>query len=207
MISCSRTLLCVTLPHCTVRDVITERTRVPDVSVPVMVMAYVPAGVPGLPPPRPLPPPQATWKNKAAKSRQASASAVSFSLPFCFETRSTRVAANPISGRQRAQKSPVLLLDGKAPVVDGVVLTVRLAGVPGVVDLGLIEHAGASVGKGITAQVRATEPLNPPDAITFTVDVDDAPGLTVAGVDAEAESEKSEATMTNEHCLPRSALY
>jgi hypothetical protein len=72
-----------------------------------------------------------------------------------------------------------------------VVLTVRVAGVPGVMEPGLIEHCGAIPGDGCTKQERVTEPLNAEIAVTFTVAVDDPPGLTVLGVSPEAESEKS----------------
>ncbi len=60
-------------------------------------------------------------------------------------------------------------------------LTLSVAGVPGAVELGLIEHVGARVGEGVTEQVRATVALNPAAAgTTFTVEVDGAaPGLTV----------------------------
>lgn len=54
-----------------------------------------------------------------------------------------------------------------------------------------MEQVGASAGAGVTAQVRATELLNPPIAATVSAEVDDAPGLTVAGVSAEAVREKS----------------
>jgi hypothetical protein len=60
-------------------------------------------------------------------------------------------------------------------------------------ELGLIEHVGASAGKGVTAQVSATELKNPlAAATTFTMEVEDAPGLTAAGVSAVAETVKSE---------------
>jgi hypothetical protein len=88
-----------------------------------------------------------------------------------------------------------------------VVLTVNVAGVPGGTELGLIEHAGASAGEGVTVQVSATEPLNPLIAVTSTAAVDDPPGLTVAGVGVEDESVKSRISVANEHFLPRSALY
>ena len=82
-----------------------------------------------------------------------------------------------------------------------VVRTVSVAGVPGITELGLIEHVGASTGKGVTAQVSATALKNPFAAgTTFTVEVDDAPGLTVVGVSAEAESEKSELNVTPTDC-------
>ena len=70
-------------------------------------------------------------------------------------------------------------------------LTVKIAAVPAVVELGLIEHFGASDGNGCTEQERATGELKPPAVVTFTVAVDDAPGLTVPGVSGEAETEKS----------------
>jgi hypothetical protein len=69
--------------------------------------------------------------------------------------------------------------------------TVNIAAVPAVAELGLIEHRGASAGEGCTEHERATEPLNPPAAVTFTVEVDDAPGLTVLGASGEMASEKS----------------
>jgi hypothetical protein len=81
--------------------------------------------------------------------------------------------------------------------VGPVVPTLRVAGVPGAVELGLIEHVGARVGEGVTEQVRATALKNPAAAgTTFTVEVDGAaPGLTVPGVSADAESEKSESNV------------
>ena len=80
--------------------------------------------------------------------------------------------------------------------VGPVVRTVSVAAVPGVVELGLIEQVGASAGNGVTEQLRATELKNPlAAATTLIVEVDDAPGLTAAGVRAEAESEKSESNV------------
>jgi len=76
-----------------------------------------------------------------------------------------------------------------------VVLTVNIAGIPFIVELGLIEHFGARGGNGCTEQERATALLKPPVVVTFTVAVDDAPGLTVPGVSGEAESENSGVTM------------
>jgi hypothetical protein len=74
--------------------------------------------------------------------------------------------------------------------VGPVVLTVNVEGVPGTIEPELNEHVGANVGAGCTEQVRATAPLNPPAALaTFNVEVDGAPGLTAAGVSAEAERE------------------
>ena len=70
-------------------------------------------------------------------------------------------------------------------------LTVKIAAVPAVVELGLIEHFGASGGNGCTEQERVTALLKPTAVVTFTVAVDDAPGFTVPGVSGEAETEKS----------------
>jgi hypothetical protein len=39
--------------------------------------------------------------------------------------------------------------------------------------------------------VKATDPLNELSGFTFTVEVDDPPGLTLTGVSAEADTEKS----------------
>ena len=80
-------------------------------------------------------------------------------------------------------------------------LTVSLAGIPAVVELGLIEHFGARGRNGCTEQERATALLKPPVVVTFTVAVDDAPGLTVPGVSGEAESEKSGVTVMETRAL------
>jgi hypothetical protein len=69
-----------------------------------------------------------------------------------------------------------------------------VAGVPGATELGLTEQVGASAGAGVTAQVKDTEPLKPPTAATVSVEVDEPPALTVAGVSVEAETEKSGAS-------------
>jgi len=82
-------------------------------------------------------------------------------------------------------------VEGKATAVGPVVLTVNIAAVPAVVELGLIEHFGARDGNGCTEQERATALLKPPAVVTLTVALDDAPGLTVPGVSGEAETEKS----------------
>jgi hypothetical protein len=39
--------------------------------------------------------------------------------------------------------------------------------------------------------VKATDPLNELNGATFTVEVEDPPGLTVAGMNVDAETEKS----------------
>jgi hypothetical protein len=81
------------------------------------------------------------------------------------------------------------------------VLTVSVAAVPGITEVGLIEHVGASAGVGETAQVSATALKNPFAAgTTFTLEVDDAPGLTAAGMSAVAESEKSELNVAPTDC-------
>jgi hypothetical protein len=80
-----------------------ECTKEPAAYVPMTLMVYIPAGVPLLPPGLLLLPPQASWKTKPANSMQASAAVVSFPfLLFRSEPRPTRVATNPISGRQSA---------------------------------------------------------------------------------------------------------
>jgi len=85
--------------------VFVECTSVPDASTPVMEMVYAPAGVPPWPPLLTLllPPPQATWKTKLANSTQASAASVRiFLFLFLPGPGTTRVATNPISGKQTA---------------------------------------------------------------------------------------------------------
>ena len=77
-----------------------------------------------------------------------------------------------------------------AEAAGGVVLTVKVEGVPGAMEPALNEHLGARAGVGVTEQVSATAPLNPPAAVaTFIVEVDDPPAFTVPGMSAEAESE------------------
>ena len=121
-----------------------------------------------------------------------SAAAVSFPfLLFGFEPKLTRDTTNPSNGRQIAKNSPELNLADIARAVGAVVFTVSVAGVPTATELGLIEQVGASAGVGDTAQVNAMEPLNPAGAVTFSVEVAEPPALTVAGVSAEAVSEKS----------------
>jgi hypothetical protein len=82
-------------------------------------------------------------------------------------------------------------MEGKALAVAPVVLTVRVAGVPGVIEPGLIEHVGANADDGVTEQERAAKPLNAANALIFTAEVEDAPALTGFGASPEAESEKS----------------
>ena len=73
-------------------------------------------------------------------------------------------------------------------MVGAVVVIVSVAGVPGAIELGLIEQCGASVDAGESEQARETDPLNPFTAFTFTVEVDDCPGDTGLGVAEEPES-------------------
>jgi hypothetical protein len=60
-----------------------------------------------------------------------------------------------------------------------------------------MEHVGASAGAGCTEHESATAPLNPAAAVTFTVEVDEPPGLTAAGVSAKEGSEKSTRNVAN----------
>lgn len=96
-----------------------------------------------------------------------------------------------ISGRQSAKNTP-RPTENITRADAAVVFTVNAAAAPGATDLGLTEQVGAKAGVGVTAQVKATELLNPPAATTFNVEVDDPPALTVAGVSAEAVREKSD---------------
>jgi hypothetical protein len=70
--------------------------------------------------------------------------------------------------------------------VAALVATVRVAEVPGCIDVGLKLHVGAFAEAGETTQVSATDPLNPFSAPTVTVEVAEAPGLTDAGFSAVA---------------------
>jgi hypothetical protein len=76
--------------------------------------------------------------------------------------------ANPKNGSHKAynrRESPA----SRADADDGVVVTVRVAEVPGLTEAGLIEHCGASAGDGLTEQARETEALNPPSGVTLMV--------------------------------------
>ena len=70
-------------------------------------------------------------------------------------------------------------------------LTVKIAGVPAVIEPGLIEHFGAIAGDGCTEQDRVTEPLKPEIAVVLTAAVDDPPRVTVLGVSPEVAGAKS----------------
>ena len=68
---------------------------------------------------------------------------------------------------------------------------VNVAEVPGVTELGLIEHCGASAGAGETEQARDTEALNPFTALMFTVEVEDRPALMGLGLGKDPTTENS----------------
>lgn len=160
--------------------------------MPVTRMTYVPAGVPPLPPLLfVLPPPHATPKTKAANTH---ATATARLFPFLLLSEPKPTPATPISGNQSAYNGSDPDPECEVLAVAPVVLTVSMAGLPGVIEPGLIEHFGAIAGDGCTEQERATEPLNAEVAVIFTVAVDDPPGLTVLGVSPEAETEKAGAS-------------
>ena len=75
--------------------------------------------------------------------------------------------------------------------VGAVLVMVRVAGVPGVIEFGFREHCGACAGEGCTEQVKATEPVNPLTAPTSTLAVELCPGLIAPGVAAVEDMEKS----------------
>lgn len=76
--------------------------------------------------------------------------------------------------------------------MDGVVFTVRV--VAEFDELGVTEHVGAPVGNGSTEQVNETELLKVPIAVMFTLAEADCPALTVLGVNADDDNEKSAVT-------------
>ena len=105
--------------------------------------------------------------------------------------------AKPINPIQREKNSPGPGLADIVPAPDPVVVTVNNAVFPVIMELGLIEHSGAVVSIGCTEHARAMEPLNPPVAVSFTVELDEAPGFIVPGVSAEAESKKPSGVTLN----------
>jgi len=159
-----------------------------EADVPVTVMVYVPGGVPPPPPPPPLfdPPPHATAKTNPTSTKPNATMGILFFLSL---SAPKPAHITPISGSQSAYSGPEI--GGNVLAVAPVVLTVRVATVPGVIDAGLIEHFGASGGDGLTEQVRATEPPNAANGLTFRLEVDDAPGFTKAGESPAADTEKS----------------
>lgn len=76
---------------------------------------------------------------------------------------------------------------GSGPVV----VTVKVAGVPGATEPGLMEHCGAFAGCGDTEHVSETEFVKPLSAVRVTAEVAPPPGLTVAGEIDDADNEKS----------------
>jgi hypothetical protein len=76
-------------------------------------------------------------------------------------------------------------------VVGVVVVTVNVAVVPGVIELGLIEHCGALADVGCTEQVRETALLKPPTASAMTVAVELCPELIGLGAGSDIEIENS----------------
>ena len=85
--------------YCTVSGAkVREFTRDPDAAVPVTVMRYCPAGVPGL-----GLPPQASWRTRPAATMQVSAGPIRFVfLLFRFEPKPAPVMASPKTGSQKA---------------------------------------------------------------------------------------------------------
>jgi hypothetical protein len=72
-----------------------------------------------------------------------------------------------------------------------VLVTVTVAGVPGLTELGLTEHWGASCGVGCTEQVRETGLVKPLTASMLTLEVELCPGLIAVGIAEVADMEKS----------------
>jgi len=145
------------------------------------------------PPPPPLlfePPPHAVPKTKPANSAHANHPTGSFPFLFLSDPRPAHVTT-PISGNQSAYHGPEPEGEGRVRAVGPGVLTVRVAGVPGVMEPGLIEHFGANAGEGATEQERDTVPLNAANGLISTVEVDDPPGLTGFGENPEVDREKS----------------
>ena len=70
-------------------------------------------------------------------------------------------------------------------------VTVTVAGLPGLTEAGLTEHWGASCGVGCTEQVKETEVVKPLTASMPTLDVELWPGLIGLGARPDAEMEKS----------------
>lgn len=72
--------------------------KVPAESVPVTVMTYDPAGVPGVG----RLAPQAAWNTTPANSMQAKVAAVNFPFIFCCGPKRSTIANSPLSGRKKA---------------------------------------------------------------------------------------------------------
>jgi hypothetical protein len=138
-------------------------------------------------------PAQPTWKTRTASEIQVSNAAAYFQFLSC-RTGLKAIHANASAKRERhsPKKNKPLPVEGEAtPATYPVVRTVRVTIVPGDVELGPTEHVGARAGVGCTEQVNTTDPAKEVSGFTFKVAVEYPPGLTVAGVSAEADSEKS----------------
>ncbi len=149
-------------------------------AVPVTVMVYVPAGVPGwgvrggaaLPPP---PPPQATLITSSASA------IISPCHPFQRLLPRTDSATNPSAGTlsQKAKRGALRLGKGGASIaVTAVVLMVRVVLPPAAIELLAKLHAESA---GNPEHASVTLPLNPPSAFVVMLIADVAlPAFTVA---------------------------
>ena len=148
-----------------------------------------------MPPPPPLlppPPPQAAWKTSPATSRGQSRKPASFVFFSRREPKLIPASASPAIGSHRALNGRDGLPKGTAcAAVGAVVVIVSVAGVPGVIELGLTEHCGACAGEGCTEQVSETVPLKPPSAAAVTVAIELWPGLMGLGAGSDVERENS----------------
>jgi hypothetical protein len=163
---------------------LTECCSEPDVAVTTMV--YVPAGVPGLP--TFVLPPQAVWKSAPATSKHANRKrslCVRFRLIRLVPPNSMPSTGSHVAYRKREPEGDTALAIGP------VVLTVRTAFAPTSTVAGLTEHVGDSATDDCTEQDSVIDPLNPPVAVVVMVELEALPGLTAAGVRAEAETAKS----------------
>ena len=163
-------------------------------AVPVIVTVYVPAGVPGRPPP-PLEdePPQADRKIKPENIKQANRKDQNF---FLRDVKPAPNRASPPTGSHIAYRVPP---DGRLTeaVVAAVVLTVSVeVPEPLATEAGESAHVGARVAAGVTMQVKATALLKPFTGATVMVEVEDAPAETETGASAEAAIVKSAGAVT-----------
>lgn len=168
---------------------VVECCNEPD--IPVTVIVYVPGGVVELP----LPPPHAT-----VNINTLSAHVIRVSLVRC---RRVLRGANPKSAKRIPTAGSQIAYKTVKPrraglvvnaAIPGSVLTVRVIGGGGALvftEFGDTEHCGANSGDGDTEQLSETGLLKPFVAPMVTVELADPPPLTVLGVRAEAEIEKS----------------
>lgn len=100
--------------------------------------------------------------------------------------------ASPASGSHNALIRRVGLAKGSpCATVGAVVVTVTVAELPGVIEVGLTEHWGACAGEGCTEQVKDTESLKPFTPSALIVAVERWPGLMGLGAKSDTETEKS----------------